>query len=665
MTEANSSLDGVEQVVNLTANNVSDLEASVNACLDKGVESSASNPWSLSSLWVDDHELRVGLCFKDRDELKKTVDWCSIRGRQKCVVRETEKDAFTFECIRWKCKWSLCAARMAEHGLVEITKFTGPHTCCPIRPDNFDLEFAAEEIECLIRVQPTLTIAELKNWWFGKFGDMLETSEMQEAKQEVIKKVYGDWDQSFRVLPKLMAAFHLSNGLLVDWQYDLFPNPEFASFRGVFWAFPQSIEGFRHCRPLIIVDTKDLNGKYPMKLMIASGMEADDGCFPLAFAVTTELSSDSWRWFLTEIREKVTQRKDICLISSPHPDILAVINEPGSRWQEPWAYHRFCLDYFCSRFHDVFQDDYLKSLVEEAGSTNQEEEFDSYMKDIEKKNLEARKWLDQFPQSQWALAHDSGRRYRVMTIETENVFAICESFQSLGLPVTATVLLLFDEMRLFFKTGLCDSSGRVNRGEMYTKPVMDKLEELMTDSITHVIMPLEKGAFQVTEPLQNDEWIVRLNECTCTCGKFQSNKFPCLHVLAVCEKLKINPLQYVDNCYTLDRLYKTYAATFSPVPEVSAWPEASGVPTLFPPVILPPPNNSVNDKTKEPPSDEDLRNAVVDILKVVDFKTTAFADILKRLAEKFETDLTPQKLSIKEMIQNELQTKQMRSGASK
>ncbi|KAL9861008.1 hypothetical protein AtNW77_Chr1g0064321 [Arabidopsis thaliana] len=96
-----------------------------------------------------------------------------------------------------------------------------------------------------------------------------------------------------------MAAFHSSNGLVVDWQYKLFPNPEFASFRSVFWAFPQSIEGFQHCRPLIVVDTKDLKGKYPMKLMIASGVEADDCYFPLAFAFTTEVSSDTWRWFLT------------------------------------------------------------------------------------------------------------------------------------------------------------------------------------------------------------------------------------------------------------------------------------------------------------------------------------------------------------------------------
>lgn len=154
------------------------------------------------------------------------------------------------------------------------------------------------------------------------------------------------------------------------------------------------------------MDSKDLNGKYPMKLMISSGLDADDCFFPLAFPLTKEVSTDSWRWFLTNIREKVTQRKDVCLVSSPHPDIVAVINEPGSLWQEPWVYHRFCLDCFCLQFHDIFGDYNLVSLVKQAGSTSQKEEFDSYIKDIKKKDSEARKWLAQFPQNQWALAHD-------------------------------------------------------------------------------------------------------------------------------------------------------------------------------------------------------------------------------------------------------------------
>lgn len=73
MTNNISSSDVVLQVVNL----IGDGSSVSHKDFDKD---------SKPSLWFDDHDLRVGLCFKDVDELKKAVDWCSIKGMQKCVV---------------------------------------------------------------------------------------------------------------------------------------------------------------------------------------------------------------------------------------------------------------------------------------------------------------------------------------------------------------------------------------------------------------------------------------------------------------------------------------------------------------------------------------------------------------------------------------------------
>uniref|UniRef100_A0A0D3E4B3 SWIM-type domain-containing protein n=1 Tax=Brassica oleracea var. oleracea TaxID=109376 RepID=A0A0D3E4B3_BRAOL len=442
---------------------------------------------------------------------------------------------------------------------------------------------------------------------------------LQDAKKNAIKRLFGDWDESFRFIPKLMSALHSSNGLLVDWEYDSLPNPEHASFRRVFWAFSQSVEGFKHCRPVVVVDSKQLKGRYNMKLMIASGFDAAYKSFPLAFAVTKEVSIDSWCWFLTRIREKVTQRKGLCLITRHHPDILAVVNEPGSQWKEPWAYHRFCLTHLCSQFSRLFPDHHhhTKYLVMQAGSSTQKAEFDSYMKDIKEKSPEGWKWLDRIPPHQWALAHDSGLRYGVMMIDRKALFAVCRSFQKVAMT-----------------------------GGVYTENVMRKFQESLIDSGAYVVTPLESDAFQVSGPSERvsmrhlmekyKECIVELNDSTCTCGKFQRKRFPCLHALAVFQKMKINPLPYVDDCYSVESYYKTYEATFSPVPEMSAWPEASGVPTLFPHVIAPPPlkvsgKGKGKSKSKEPPSDEELRNAILDILKVMDFKMSSFTDIIKQL----------------------------------
>lgn len=434
----------------------------------------------------------MGLCFRDVDELKKAVDWCSIKGMQKSVVRETGTDKLMFECIRWNCKWSLVAAKLEKHNLFEVIKYTGPHTCRPFEPENFDSEFKTDEIEPAVRVHPTLSFAELSEWWQNKTGYRLETEDARAAKEEAVKRVFGDWEQSFEDLPKLISALRSSNGLLVDWKYYLFPNPKFASFSGVFWAFSQFIQGFQHCRPLILVDTKELNGKYQLNMMIASGLDAANIFFPIAFAVTKEVSSDSWRWFLTNIREKVTQRKGLCLISSPHPDILAVINEPGSQWQEPWAYHRFCLKQFWSHF-PAHQG--LMGRLWRAGMTSQREEFEKIIETIEKDNPEARRWLDQTPQSHWALPHDGGRRYGIMEIYTAALFSECRGFELADHVLTGSLLLLFDELRNSFNESSLFSRYSLNCGDVYTKPVTDKLENFRKASVAYVVTPLENDAF--------------------------------------------------------------------------------------------------------------------------------------------------------------------------
>ncbi|MTV28886.1 hypothetical protein FTX61_26465, partial [Nitriliruptoraceae bacterium ZYF776] len=57
---------------------------------------------------------------------------------------------------------------------------------------------------------------------------------------------------------------------------------------------------------------------------------------------------------------------------------------------------------------------------------------------------------------------------------------------------------------------------------------------------------------------------------------------------------------------------------------------------------------------KQKLSDDELRDAICEILKEVDFNTATFTDILKKLAKRFNTDLTSRKASIKFMIQEEL-----------
>ena len=180
-------------------------------------------------------------------------------------------------------------------------------------------------------------------------------------------RVFGDWDESYQALPKWMNILQLTNpGTKVVWKtIPLGGISGNVRFMRVFWAFGASVEGFKHCRPIIQIDGTFLYGKYMGKLLIATSIDGNGHVFPLAFAIVEEESQDSWSWFLIALRHHVTQREGICLISDRHAGINAAVRNPSVGWSPPHAQHRYCLRHVVSNFNDKFKNKVLKELAYE------------------------------------------------------------------------------------------------------------------------------------------------------------------------------------------------------------------------------------------------------------------------------------------------------------
>ncbi|CAH2080226.1 unnamed protein product [Thlaspi arvense] len=202
-------------------------------------------------------------------------------------------------------------------------------------------------------------------------------------------------------------------------------------------------------------------------------------------------------------------------------------------------------------------------------------------------NPEARKWLDKMAPHQWALAHDDGgMRFGVM--ETNLILTTYGFINYVpDLPITTCVLLIFDHLAEHFISQRRLLSESLNSGDKYAKHVMKRLEEYKEAIRTHDVLPLDSTGerFQVTEVMKpgNKRLVVHRSDRVCTCGIWQLYKYPCSHMLAVCKRLNIDHLQYVNDFYNTERSLEAYAAEFNPVPRVSDWPEASETPRLFPP----------------------------------------------------------------------------------
>ncbi|KAH9616384.1 hypothetical protein KSS87_018423 [Heliosperma pusillum] len=108
------------------------------------------------------------------------------------------------------------------------------------------------------------------------------------AKQKALADIFGDWDLSYRELPRYFEALKEANpGTVVQFvNYEIEDDDDNEVIFGrVFWAFGASIKGFPHCRPIITIDGTHLYGKYKGVLMIVMGVDANDQLYPLAFAI--------------------------------------------------------------------------------------------------------------------------------------------------------------------------------------------------------------------------------------------------------------------------------------------------------------------------------------------------------------------------------------------
>ncbi|XVE72388.1 hypothetical protein DITRI_Ditri11bG0035400 [Diplodiscus trichospermus] len=99
------------------------------------VDDAITSNWTLetkSVAWNPNLELRKGLIFQDKAELKRSVQLYSIKRHQMYEVVESRKKIWFLRCKRHQesgWKWKVRACQCKSHELFEVTQYDGPHTC--------------------------------------------------------------------------------------------------------------------------------------------------------------------------------------------------------------------------------------------------------------------------------------------------------------------------------------------------------------------------------------------------------------------------------------------------------------------------------------------------------------------------------------------------------
>ncbi|KAA0051208.1 uncharacterized protein E6C27_scaffold1250G00060 [Cucumis melo var. makuwa] len=173
-----------------------------------------------------------------------------------------------------------------------------------------------------------------------QYGYTVKYRRVWQAKRKALVVVFGDWEKSYNELPYwLSVVVHYNPETRVDWFFLPSDVPGLIIFGRVFWAFGPAIKGFKYCRPLIQIDGTYMYEKYKGKMLTTLSINANGHIFALAFAIVEGENASSWSWFLYALRQYVTDRDDICLISDRYRGILSAINNEEIGWSEPRGFH--------------------------------------------------------------------------------------------------------------------------------------------------------------------------------------------------------------------------------------------------------------------------------------------------------------------------------------
>ncbi|XP_057808608.1 protein FAR-RED ELONGATED HYPOCOTYL 3-like [Salvia miltiorrhiza] len=167
-------------------------------------------------------------------------------------------------------------------------------------------------------IKPKSIMAELVR----DFGIKIKYDVALRARNLEMEMIYGRVDDSFLLLPRYLYALREANpGTLIGLEVDVD-----CRFKHLFVALAASISPFYfHLRPVIVVDGTHLKGKNSGILFVAVAKDGNEAVFPLAIGVGPIENDESWKWFMSHLRQACGEPENLLVVSDAHVSIANAV----------------------------------------------------------------------------------------------------------------------------------------------------------------------------------------------------------------------------------------------------------------------------------------------------------------------------------------------------
>ncbi|XP_062085526.1 uncharacterized protein LOC133791623 [Humulus lupulus] len=292
-------------------------------------------------------------------------------------------------------------------------------------------------------------------------------------------------------------------------------------FKYCFLSLGVSRRGFRTRRPVLCVDDTFLKTKYGGQMLCVVALDANNHLYPVAFGIVDSENHDSWKYFMSKLKEAIGEVEDLAFVSDRHASITHALETIF-----PDAYHGACYHHISMNVVAKFKTDHCHVLMYNAAYAFRKFEFHANFEKIKSKDPAIAQYLEGMGFDKWSRAYFPGNRYNIMTSN------YAESFNNKTRDARSFSITTFVEfIRFTLQSWFCD---RRETSEKTTTTLALTYEKNLVDMAekAQFLIPYAIGRreFHVLDGELNGE--VDLLNKTCTCGMFQIIGIPCAHALS-------------------------------------------------------------------------------------------------------------------------------------